>query len=375
MPRLLVAISAHGLGHLGQVAPVCNALHALRPDIALSIWSALPVETLGQRIHVPFTHIANPCDIGFIMLDALHVDVPASWQRYLHREYHWAAYLEEAIAIVRAAQPDLIVSDVGEMPLAAGQALGIPNIAMSSLNWADMAKAYFANLTGSAAVLSRLAGIYDNTTCALRLSPGMPMRGHQEQILPPVGAVSNLRRHEIEQGLRDDLPHPYQPRILIGMGGIETALPLDQWPLQNKLNLLVANQPTLVAQGDPARGIVNADTLCMRHAWNFCDLLTGCDVVICKPGYGTFVEAALAGRPVLYVKRPEWPEQTALIGWLHEHARCTELAMTDLRQGKFDEKVSELMAQSPLARLPHNGATIAAQTILDLTHDSGLQVE
>ena len=364
MPRLLVAISAHGLGHLGQVAPVCNALHALRPDIALSIWSALPVETLGQRIHVPFTHIANPCDIGFIMLDALHVDVPASWQRYLHREYHWAAYLEEAIAIVRAAQPDLIVSDVGEMPLAAGQALGIPNIAMSSLNWADMAQAYFANLTGSAAVLSRLAGIYDNTTCALRLSPGMPMRGHQEQILPPVGAVSNLPCHEIEQGLRDDLPHPYQPRILIGMGGIETALPLDQWPLQNKLNLLVANQPTLVAQGDLARGIVNADTLCMRHAWSFCDLLAGCDTVICKPGYGTFVEATLADVPVLYVKRHDWPEQPALINWLQSTARCAELTMDDLQQGNFAAATHTLMSQPYREPLPRDGATTAALAIL-----------
>lgn len=366
MPRLLFAISAHGLGHLGQAAPICNALLALRPDIELTVWSALPIETLCQRIHRPFVHVAYDCDIGFTMLDALHVDVTASWQRYQQREHHWATHLAKASAIVRAAQPDLIVSNIGDLPLAAGQALGIPNIAVSSLNWADMAQAYFADLPDSAAVLNRLAGIYDNTTCALRLSPGMPMRGRQEQILPPVGAVSSLPRHEIAQGLHDDLPYPHQPRILIGMGGIETALPLDQWPFQNQLNLLVANQPGLAAQGDPARGIINADTLRWRHDWNFCDLLAGCDAVICKPGYGTFVEAALAGMPVLYVKRPDWPEQAVLIKWLQSTARCAELPLTSLREGSFTKAVTQVMAQALQPSLPRDGATIAAEAILSL---------
>lgn len=366
MPRLLFAISAHGLGHLGQAAPVCNALIALRPDMALSVWSALPVNTLRQRIHVPFTHIASPCDIGFSMHDALHVDIDKSWQHYLERDQGWPRHLGVACAIVRAAQPDLIVSNVGEMPLAAGQALGIPTVAMSSLNWADMARAYFSDLPNSAGILDRLATIYDNSTYALRLSPGMPMRGRAELILPPVGAISTLSRKTIDQVLVNQLPLPDKPRLLIGMGGIETHLPLDQWPKQRSFNLLVANQPNLAARGDAARGIVNADALRVKHGWSFCDLLAGCSAVICKPGYGTFVEAALAGIPVLYVKRPDWPEQAALIRWLHEHAHCAELTLADLRQGRFEEAVAALMAQPPQTPLPQDGATIAAQAILNL---------
>ena len=60
---------------------------------------------------------------------------------------------------------------------------------------------------------------------------------------------------------------------------------------------------------------------------------------------------------------------------MNAHRLSIEWSRIEPEEGKFDEKVSELMAQSPLAQLPHNGATIAAQTILDLTHDSGLQVE
>lgn len=161
MPRLLVAISAHGLGHLGQVAPVCNTLAALRPDLSLTIWSALPSDTLKARISGAFEHIAQPCDLGLVMYDAMHVDVAASWAIYATREAQWTTYLDAACALTRAAAPDLILSDVGDMPLAAAQALNIPAIAMSSLNWADTARFYFESLPDSATVLDRLTRIYD----------------------------------------------------------------------------------------------------------------------------------------------------------------------------------------------------------------------
>lgn len=376
MPRLLFAISAHGLGHLGQAAPVCNALIGLRPDIKLTVWSALPLKTLQQRIRVPFAHIDSACDIGFIMHDALNVDIAASWRRYQDREQHWASHLEQACAIVQKINPDLIVSDVGEMPLAAGQSLGIPTVAMSSLNWADMARFYFSEIPGSAPTLERLTSIYDNATLALRLSPGMPMRGQRECLMPAVGVVSTSPRDVMARHLAAEMPHPEQPRILIGMGGITTDLALRDWPQQSAFNLLVANQTALPATGDPQRAIVNADTLRARCGWNFCDLLTGCDAVICKPGYGTFVEAALAGTPVLYVRRNDWPEQSVLIDWLQQHSVCAELAMDDLMQGNFQDSLAALMAQSKKPTkppIPRDGALIAAREILSVLDASDFE--
>jgi hypothetical protein len=366
MPRILFAISAHGLGHLGQAAPVCNALHAQYPDLELTLWSALPAPVLRDRIAAPFAHIAAPCDLGFVMHDALNVDVPASWAQYRDREARWAEALEAACTIVHARQPDLIVSDVGDMPLAAGQRLGIPTIAMSSLNWADLARHYFAGLSGSNAVLSRLDAIYARTTLALRLSPGMPMHGLQEKVLPPVGARSRFARTELDALLTRHLPHPDQPRLLIGMGGIETHLPTAQWPDQTDFNLIVANQSGLATGGDTARGIVNADTLRQQHGLRFTDLLAASDTVICKPGYGTFVEAALADRPVLYVCRQDWPEQAVLVNWIQTEARGLELEASDLARGHFRSAFDALSALPPRAPITGNGAAIAAQEILAL---------
>lgn len=366
MPRLLFAISAHGLGHLGQAAPVCNALVAQCPSLNLTVWSGLPLATLRQRIDAPFTHHHAPCDIGFVMHDALRVDVEASWSRYGQREQQWAMHLDAACALVAQSQPDLIVSDVGELPLAAGQVLGIPTIAMSSLNWADLARAYFATMPGSARVLNRLDQIYAQTTLALRLTPGMPMHGQREILLPPVGAQSALPRASMNALLAGYLPYPEKPRVLIGMGGIETPIPWASWQKQSAFNFLLANQPSLPAAGDPVRGIVNADALRMQHDWNFCDLLAGVDAVVCKPGYGTFVEAALVDTPVLYVRRSDWPEQPVLIEWLHGHARCAALLATNLQNGDFTASLDALWQQAPKSPVPQDGAEQAAREILRL---------
>ena len=366
MPRLLVAISAHGLGHLGQVAPVCNQIRSLRPDLTLTIWSALPSQVLNARINGIFEHIASPCDLGLIMHDAMRVNVVASWAAYADRETHWSSHLESACKLVRDAAPDLILSDIGDMPLAAAQKLGIPGLAMSSLNWADTARFYFEALPDSTAVLNRITSIYDQATAALRLTPGMPMRGLTEYILPPVGARIAHTRSALEALLAKHIDPSLmsRPRILIGMGGIETQLTYAQWPAQSAFALLVANQTHLPAEGYAAQGIVNLDRLCEATGLVFTDLLGCCDAVICKPGYGTFVESALAGIPVMYVERDDWPEQQVLVAWLKEHARCATLAPEVLRQGLFIEAFTSLLGQPATTPIQQNGATIAALEVL-----------
>lgn len=366
MPRLLVAISAHGLGHLGQVAPVCNQLTSLRPDLSLTLWSALPSQALSARIKGNFEHIAHPCDLGLIMHDAMRVNVEASWAAYADREANWSLHLETACKLLRDAAPDLILSDVGDMPLAAAQKLGIPGLAMSSLNWADTARFYFEALPDSTAVLDRITSIYDQATAALRLTPGMPMRGLTEHTLPPVGARTSRTRTALEALLAKHMDPSLmsRPRLLIGMGGIETQLTYKEWPTQSAFTLLVANQTHLPAEGYAAQGIVNLDRLRESTGLVFTDLLGCCDAVICKPGYGTFVEAALAGIPVMYVERDDWPEQQALVAWLKEHARCATLAPEALQQGRFDEAFTSLLAQPAKTPIQQNGATIAALEVL-----------
>ncbi|MBK8384563.1 MAG: hypothetical protein IPL11_02340 [Candidatus Accumulibacter sp.] len=50
-PHLFVDISAHGLGHLAQVAPVLNALSCRLENLRMTLRSGLPTATLQARIN------------------------------------------------------------------------------------------------------------------------------------------------------------------------------------------------------------------------------------------------------------------------------------------------------------------------------------
>ena len=71
-----------------------------------------------------------------------------------------------------------------------------------------------------------------------------------------------------------------------------------------------------------------------------------------KPGYGTFAEAACNGTPMLYARRPDWPEQEALIPWLQAHAVCREVEESALQVGDLGADLAALW-QQPVPPRPH----------------------
>ena len=77
-PHLLVAITAHGHGHMAQTAPVVNRLRTLRPDLRLTLASALPAATLASHFHTDWEYLPCAWDLGMQMGSALDVDVAAS---------------------------------------------------------------------------------------------------------------------------------------------------------------------------------------------------------------------------------------------------------------------------------------------------------
>ena len=97
----------------------------------------------------------------------------------------------------------------------------------------------------------------------------------------------------------------------------------------------------------------------------FIDILASCDVLIAKPGYGSFTEAACHGLPVLYVPREDWPEAPYLTGWLHEHARALEVPRRDLETGRFADALDALLAQPARPPVQPSGIAEAADILAE----------
>ncbi len=345
MPRLVVSISGHGFGHVAQTAPVLNLLHERMPGLHVTVRSAVPAGHLRSRIHAPFIHLESEGDIGMVMSSALDVCAAESCAAY--REFHanWHARVAAEAALLRELKTDFVFSNVGYLPLAGAQQAAIPNAALCSLNWADIYRCY----CGDNAIAAQIHDCYAGADAFLRATPGMAMDDLPNLVpVAPIAATGTNRRAELNRRLKLSVD---EKLVLVSLGGIASRIPIERWPRITGVRWLV-QQSWQVEHPDA----VILETLQM----NFNDLLASSDVLICKPGYGSFVEAACSGVPVLYVSRADWPESPALIEWLQQHCSCREVSRDALERGDVAGALKELWdAPRPEPVIPQGAEQVA----------------
>src|SRR5574340_1816257 len=215
MPHLVVSITGHGFGHVAQTAPVLNRLHERMPQLRLTVRSGVPLAYLRSRIHAPFAHLPGEGDIGMAMSSAIDVDVAAS--RAAYRAFHadWDRRIADEARLLHGLGADLVLSNVGYLPLAGAQRAGMPNAAMSSLNWFDIFRHYCmlpvhastgSGRTEDERVAAQMHACYADADAFLRLAPGMAME-HLPNVVPigPVAAVGTNRRDELHRFLNTSM--------------------------------------------------------------------------------------------------------------------------------------------------------------------------
>lgn len=356
-PHLLVALSSHGFGHLSQAAPVVNQLRADIPGLRVTVRAAFPAEQIGRRIHAPDAIMPFADDFGMIMNDALSVDVGASLDAYrtLHRD--WPSRVDGLARTLRDARVDVVLSDIPYLTLAASAAAGIPCAGMCSLNWAEILEHYIGP-DGDPHLIATIREAYASANYFLRTEPCMAMTGlPNARLIGPTANPGRMRRDEI--AARAMLPASAWI-VLVGMGGVPYALTLDGWPSQSHglpVHYLVPDAATATHPN-----AVSIDRLDMAYA----DLLASVDLVITKPGYGTFSESAVAGVPVLYVERRDWPETQALTDWLDRVGHCTEISANTLRLGQFAPELDALLARGRSTPVSPDGNREGALLIREL---------
>lgn len=355
--HLVVSISSHGFGHVAQTAPILNALHRLDPTVRLTVRSSVARLHLQSRIHAPFSLLPSVGDIGMAMSSAFAVDVAAS--RAAFRQFHtdWAAKVAAEAATLRELGADGVFSNVGYLPLVGAQQAGIANAALCSLNWSDIFRHYCATPADETLdwqIGQQIQSCYAEADAFLCTTPGMAMSDLENlRTVAPIADLGENRRDELNRCLRLS---GEETLILVSMGGIHNRLDIEHWPK-------IAGVRYLVQKSWQTR---HPDALAFDDLpFGFSDLMASCDALLCKPGYGSFVEAACCGIPVLYLGRPDWPESPALVEWLQQNARCREVTLEELAQGKMAQILAELGSASMPPKVKAEGAEQAANWLLE----------
>jgi hypothetical protein len=318
--HLWLALSPHGYGHAAMTAPVIEELRRRRPNnLRLTIQTALPREFLATRYGDDFTHVAEIPDFGLRMTSATGIAMDETARDYLGLHADWPRAVESEAARLRAARPDAVLANVPYVTIAAAALAGIPVAAFSSLEWADIYLHYFGDRPEGARIGAQMAEAYNSARVFLQVTPAMAMPSLRN--LRTVGPVAR-RGHVQTAELRRRLGVAEAVRIgLIAFGGIDHAIDLAAVPcLPGWVWLTTLALP-------PGRPDFRRWE---EGGMSFTDLIASVAVVVTKPGYGTFTEAGLAGTPVLYLARPDWPESPNLDDWLAAHTRAAVIAPADL---------------------------------------------
>lgn len=360
MKHILVDISGHGFGHLSQASAVLNALATLlghqRVSAYITIRSTLDEAVVRERVRIPFNYVVHEQDKGMIMKDAIHVDVDASlgWYRRQHRQFD--ALLEQEIDLLRLIKPDLLFSDIPYLSLEAAYRLGVPSIALCSLNWYEILKNYCGNKPGVSGILEQIHLAYSRASLFLRPEPSLAMQSLENtRRIAPIVTMGLGHRDRLLQKIPDHTGS--EVFALLSLGGIESEISVQNWPQLENVYWIV-----------PDRFAKDRRDTVPQSAFglSYIDLLASVDVVITKTGYGALVEAVAHQKPVLCVERGDWPEEAVLFPWCQHHGYLEIISYDDLLKGSFTTSIQRLLKQRwSKPAIKADGALQAAQQIMD----------
>ena len=345
--QLAVYISGHGYGHLSQIAPVLNRLAVLCPNFKLRLRPALPQPLLASRIRAPFSILDNgPVDIGVVQKSAISEDIPATIHAAQTFYADFSERIEREIALLAAHHPLAILSDISPPAFPVARALGIPSIAVASLDWHDIYRDFLAP---DDPILSTLSQAH--AACDLLIQPPLSM---------PMQSFPTHKK--VELIVDDELPLPTaskhtQPTALIMFGGagdppfdLHALGRMPDWQFLT-LNPVPNDAPANVRQA----AIGGGGTLA---------LMAGCDIVITKPGYGTLAECWLTNTPIAYLPRERFAEYPFLDDWLQSSAPAARMALQDFISGNWLPAMQQALAcPRRYPPLPASGAAHAAKLI------------
>jgi len=381
-PSCLIAVSSHGFGHLSQVTPVINTADKIIHDrdldpVQWTVRTTIEASQVRSRI-VPKVRIdLDSDDFGMVMLDAFSVDLPASLARYAQQHKDWERHVDRVAQHLSQLGIDTVLADVPYLTLAAAAKAGIRSLAICSLNWADILLACVSNDAGALRqadmsvrafdqILEHMRDAYNSAHVFLQPAPSMAMTTlHKTLHIGPVCEPPEGPGREALQELVERQGHK-QPGwfVLVSMGGIPTQLNLKTWPthcLGKPVYYLVA--PNLV--GEHAHAVST-----QAPGLSFANLFASCDLFIGKPGYGTFVEAACSGTPLIYLERSGWAEAKALTGWIEVHGRARAMTLSQLESKRLAQCMSELLLAGRFSPIQPSGNIQAANPLLQVLFGS-----
>lgn len=332
--HLCFSITAHGNGHGAISCSVINRVMQHYPEIKISVMTLLPLSYLEPRLMSEFDYYNVGSDFGMLMSSPIGIDVDNSRQQYQVLFESWSQRVEREKRLLIEIKPDILISNISPISLDAAHQLDIKTASVAPFNWAQIYKAYcLNNNVETQAVYQKMNAVYQAVELVFKPLPFVPLNDGNEI---EIASINDLPIVDLDSLLKK-LPSSVQRIGLIALGGLPFPLDLQNWPKIEGLHWLVDQKiPSL--RTDMSQ-ISQLDT-------PFLQLIAACDVIITKPGYGTYCEVASLAKykkiRVLSLARPDWPETQYLNQFLSERVPFFEINEKQLNSRVLNGVINKL---------------------------------
>ena len=356
MPLIWCSISGHGFGHAAQVVPVLNELGHGIPSLKILLRTTVPSWFFQDSLQVPWELSDCEQDIGCVQQGPLHIDAEGTRAAYTKFHTNWMERLSEEVDAIKRHSPSMLLSDISYLAIEAGTLANIPVIGLSSLCW-DQVLIHLQDETPAAfsPLIENIQRSYALANLMIRVAPAIAMPAFRRTV--DVGPIAAQLTPD-QQGVRQAVgASPDERIVMIAFGGIPLAsLPWHQIEAMTGYRFIVPGPVPPHAQR-----IVSSDTLPFRVQ----TIMTSCDLLLTKPGYGTIVEAVASGTRVVYVRRYNFIDEDSLVAYLHRYGRGLELSVEDFLSGRWETTMDAAMTiPAPQASAPAaTGAREAADIL------------
>ena len=355
--RVCYYVSGHGLGHASRALQV---MEAFPPDAEIFVKSMAPPEffrhNLSRRIHL----YREQFDVGTWQRSNMEID----WARTVdesvrvHREAE--AQVEREVDWVRKQHIDAIVVDVPPLPLRVAAQAGIPGIAIVNFTWVEILAAISRRNAHAAELRHSYRDDYRRATLALRTPMSLNLPHFKQMKDIPLIA---RRGRDILKELRHYLNVKREDRLVL--------LYFGNWPDAGKYDRLAHfHHVRFISFLPMGPHVARLDP----RQWSFPDVLSSCDAVIAKPGYGTIGECMANGTPVVYYPRPEFAEYAAIRADMNAWGGAVQISTRDFIETRWSRALEQAFALTP-SRADSSGAKVAAREITKAARNHGHETD
>jgi L-arabinokinase len=355
-PRSIVYyVTAHGYGHGVRSCDVIRALRSRRPDIPITVVSALPESFFRSRI--PRRDVAlrqASFDVGMVQKDGVRSDLAATLAALRQLTLRRESDLADETDFLRSAGAAGVVADIPWLPLAAAGCARIPAIAVGNFSWDWIYEPYAAEDPRWRPVVETIRHDYACADLLIRLPFAADFPAFREIRSVPLVAEAGMNRRA-ELAVLLGVPAAARWYLLAF-----TALDWDPGAIERLADL----RDTVFLAMEPACWTGPNLFRVPRSVCSFSDVVASVDGVISKPGYGVVSDCVANGKPLIYVERPDFREYPVLVRAIRRYLRGVHIPQERLYSGDVGEYIRAAEETSgPAETVQAGGAPIVAELI------------